>query len=81
MPRYYIDVHSHFGTDEDPTGLELPDVAAAKREALKLAGRLMEGWAGRQPAYCSEITIEIVGEDFRPVMAIPYAELKLGTFD
>ena len=25
MPRYYIDVRSHFGINEDPSGVELPD--------------------------------------------------------
>ncbi len=34
MPRYNIDVRSHFGRNEDPDGIELPDVATAKTEAL-----------------------------------------------
>jgi hypothetical protein len=30
MPRYYIDVRSHFGKNEDLDGVELPDVATAE---------------------------------------------------
>ncbi|UVF17955.1 hypothetical protein HPT29_015675 [Microvirga terrae] len=71
MPRYYIDVRSHFGIDEDPSGVELPDIAAARNEAARVAERLLKSWAGMSPNYSSEIMIEIVGEDLRPVLIIP----------
>ena len=35
MPRYYIDLKGHFGTTEDPSGIDLPNIAAAHEEALK----------------------------------------------
>lgn len=78
MPRYYIDVRSHFGVDEDPEGLELPDLAAARVEAWRIAERLVTGWSGIVPAYCREIAIEVVGEDFRPVLTIGYADIAAG---
>ncbi|QRM27909.1 hypothetical protein [Microvirga sp. VF16] len=77
MPRYYIDVRSHFGIDEDPSGIVLPDIAAAKTEALKVAEKLLKSWAGMSPSYSSEIVIEIVGEDLRPVLIIPCEDLGL----
>jgi hypothetical protein len=75
MPRYYIDVRSHFATNEDPDGVELPDIAAAKAEALRVAARLLEDWAEIPPAYSSAIVIEIVDEDLNPVLAIPYTDI------
>ena len=74
MPRYYIDVRSHFGIDEDPSGVELPDIAAARNEAARVAERLLKSWAGMSPNYSSEIMIEIVGEDLRPVLIIPWMD-------
>jgi hypothetical protein len=78
MPRYFIDVSSHFGTNEDPSGVELPNIAAAKAEALKIVESLVEGWAGLMPLYCNEIIIEIRDEDFQPVLTIPYSETARG---
>ncbi|EIM28442.1 DUF6894 family protein [Microvirga lotononidis] len=75
MPRYYIDVKSHFCTEEDLSGMELPDLQAAKIEAAKVAEKLLESWAGMLPHYSSEIMIEIVGEDLRPVLIIPCSEI------
>jgi hypothetical protein len=71
VPRYYIDIRSHFGIDEDPSGIELPDIAAAKSEAVRIARELLRSWAAMPPLYSNEIMIEIVGEDLRPVLIIP----------
>ncbi|MBF9196719.1 DUF6894 family protein [Microvirga terrestris] len=76
MPRYYIDIKSHFGTDEDPSGVDLPDIAAAESEALKVIQNLLRSWAAMQPNYRDEIFIEIVGEDLRPVLIIPCSDVK-----
>ncbi len=77
MPRYYIDIRSHFGTSEDPNGDDVPDIAAARSEALKVVQTLLRSWAAIPPDYSSEIVIEIVGEDLRPVMIIPCSDLEL----
>ena len=76
VPRYYIDVRSHFGINEDPSGIELPDIAAARVEALKVAEKLLKGWAAMPPDYSSDIMIEIVGEDLRPVLVIPCSDIR-----
>ena len=77
MPRYYIDVRSHFATNEDPDGVELPDVAAAKAEALKLGAELLDDWARLPSTYLSAIVIEIVDEDLDSVLAIPYMDIAV----
>jgi hypothetical protein len=77
VPRYYIDIRSHFGINEDPSGVELPDISAARTEALKVAENLLKSWAGMSPEYGSEVVIEIVGEDLRPVLIIPCADIDL----
>ena len=76
MPRYYIDIRSHFGIDEDPSGVDLPDIAAARSEALKMFQTLLRNWAAMPPGYSDEIFIEIVGEDLRPVLIIPCSDVK-----
>jgi hypothetical protein len=75
MPRYYIDVRSHFTTNEDPDGVELPDIAAARAEALRVAARLLEDWTEIPPVYSSAIVIEIVDEDLNSVLAITYTDI------
>jgi hypothetical protein len=77
MPRYYIDVRSHFATNEDPDGIELPDIAAAKAEAMKMGAKLLEDWALLPPTYSCAIVIEIVDEDLNPVLSIPYTEIAV----
>jgi hypothetical protein len=77
MPRYYIDVRSHFTTNEDPDGVELPDIVAAKTEALKMGARLLEDWGALPPTYSNAIVIEIVDEDFKPVLVIPYTDIAV----
>ena len=77
MPRYYIDVRSHFATNEDPDGVELPDIAAAKAEALRVGARLLGDWALLPSTYSSAIVIEIVDEDLNPLLAIPYTDIAV----
>ena len=75
MPRYYIDVRSMFGVDEDLDGVDLPDVAAARIEALKLAEGLHIRLTGARPEACNQVGIEVVDEAYRTVLMIPYADL------
>jgi len=76
MPRFYIDIRGHFGTQEDLSGIDLPNVAAARRKALRIVREILNGWSGMLPSYYDEITIEVRGEDLRPVVIIPYSEFK-----
>ena len=75
MPHYFINIRSHFDTKEDLDGFELPDIAAANAEALKIGQRLLQSLNGLEPCYCSAIVIEITDEDLNLVLAIPYADI------
>lgn len=56
--------------------MDLPDIAAAQSEALKVLQNLLRSWATMTPNYSDEIFIEIVGEDLRPVLIIPCSDMK-----
>ncbi|WP_409564863.1 DUF6894 family protein [Microvirga sp.] len=76
MPRYYIDLRSHFGTHEDTDGVDLPDIPTARAEAMRRAASLSQGWSHLPPQYCADIRVEIIGEDLQPILSIPYFELS-----
>ena len=76
MPRYYIDVRSSFGLDEDLDGLELPDLSAAHAEALIVAHKLRERWTEMPPQARHDIIVELVDEGFRTLLTLPVSELE-----
>jgi hypothetical protein len=45
MPRYYFHVEDH-QTTVDEQGVELPDIGAARQEALQAAGDMLRNGAG-----------------------------------
>jgi hypothetical protein len=45
MPRYYFHVEDHH-TSLDREGVELPDIEAARQEALQAAGDMLRNGAG-----------------------------------
>ena len=76
MPRYYIDVRSRFGLDEDLDGLELPDLSAAHAEALVVAHKLRERWTDMPRDARHDIIVEIVDEGFRTILTLPLSEVE-----
>ena len=46
MPRYFFNVHDGRNMP-DPNGTELPDPGAARQEAIRFAGRLLDEDADR----------------------------------
>ena len=78
MPRYFIDVLSRFGVDEDCDGADLPDLAAARAEALKVGHRLLERWAEMPSEARSEIIIEVVDERLKKVLRVSLPEIQQG---
>ncbi len=74
MPHYYIDMKGHFGTSEDLVGVELPDILAARAQAMRIAAELLDAWGGLVPRHCDEIIIEVMNDKLCPVLTIPYAE-------
>jgi hypothetical protein len=78
MPRYYIDVRSRFGVDEDCDGIDLPDLAAARTEALRVAQELLNRSSEIPPDARYEIIIEVVDQRLRSVLRVSLAELHQG---
>ncbi len=76
MTRYYIDVWSRFGVEEDCDGMELPDLASAHAEALKVGHRLLERWADMPPDGRSEIIIEVIDERLKKVLRVSLPEMQ-----
>lgn len=74
MPRYYFNVYNDLvALDEE--GRELPDIAAAREEAIKggralMADQLVE--AGRMRL---QHRIEVADENGRVLLTIPFREL------
>jgi hypothetical protein len=78
MPRYYIDVRSRFGVDEDCDGVDLPDLVAARAAALKVGQRLLERWTEMPPDARSEIIIEVIDERLKYVLRVSLPEIQQG---
>jgi hypothetical protein len=76
MPRYYIDIRSRFGIDEDLVGIDATDIEAAYGEALKVGGRLLESWDGALPEARCDITIEIADDTGRMLLMIPFTDVE-----
>jgi hypothetical protein len=76
MPRYYIDVRSTFGLDEDLDGTELPDLIAAHAEALKVGHKLRERWTEMPHEARHDIIVELVDEGFRTLLTLPLSEVE-----
>jgi hypothetical protein len=76
MPRYYIDVRTRFGVDEDLRGIDLPDLAAARLEALKVARALEDRWSAVPREARSHIAFHVVDEMQRTLLTIPCSELE-----
>ena len=74
MPRYYMDVRSMFGVDEDLDGVDLGGGRIIREEALKLAEGLRIRLTGARPEACNQVVIEVVDEAYRTVLMIPYVD-------
>ena len=75
MSRYYFNLFDDVVTVDDE-GLELPDIAAARREAIRSARSLMAEQVMRG-RFCLACRIEVEDEDRRPVLVLPFADAVL----
>ena len=58
MPRYHYNIYDGRST-LDAVGTELPDLTAARREAIRTAGRILDDEAQREALgadWCMEVT-------------------------
>ena len=75
MPRYYIDVRSSFGLNEDMDGIEVADLSAAHAEALEVGRKLRERWTEIPSEARDYIFVEVVDESLRTVLKVPLSEV------
>ena len=75
MSRYYFDVRSRFGLDEDLNGVELPDLDAAHARALEVGRRLRERWTDLPADAERYIAIEVVDEGLRTAVRVPLSDV------
>ena len=72
MPRYYFHVIARGELTRDSQGSELPDIEAARKEAVKRACR---AWSERPPdGTDNDDTFEIANESGEVVLKVPFSE-------
>ena len=71
MPLYFFNVASASGTVRDEEGSDLPDLKAAREEAIKDARSLMSG-AILEGRDISNRAIQIAGEDGKVLLVVPF---------
>ena len=72
MPRYYFHVRTGSDLTEDSEGADLPDIDAARKQAIKMACRV---WSERPPESTdNDDTFEIADEAGQVVLKVPFSE-------
>ncbi|QFU16521.1 DUF6894 family protein [Microvirga thermotolerans] len=67
MPRFYFNIRDGYELDEDEEGIELPDLEAARAEALATVEELRG-----QLADAANIELEIADESGRRLLTVPF---------
>ena len=67
MPRYYFNIRDGYDLDEDEEGIELPDIEAARAEALATVEELRE-----ELADAGDIELEITDEEGNRLLTVPF---------
>ena len=67
MPRYFFNIRDGHDVDEDEEGVELPDLDAAKAEALATVEELRD-----ELADAGNIELEITDETGRRLLTVPF---------
>ena len=68
MPRYFFDIHDG-DNDTDEDGVELPDLSAARAEAIKFAG----SYVSNNPSLLydtGDIAIDLLDEARKPLFRV-----------
>jgi hypothetical protein len=67
MPRYFFHIRDGYDLDEDEEGIELPDVEAARAEALATVEELRD-----ELRDAGDIELEITDESGRRLLTVPF---------
>ena len=76
MPRFHFHVHDHSGETHDLDGRELPDLAAARAEAIK-GVRSILSYEARQGLIDLTGRIDVADAEGRVLFSIPTADTVL----
>jgi len=72
MPQYFFHIRNGDAfEDTDPDGEDLPDLDAARAEALQIARDFWEDWAHAEIG----MAVEVVDEAGRTVLTVPFADV------
>ena len=67
MPRYFFNIRDGHDLDEDEEGIELPDIEAARAEALATVEELRD-----QLMDAGNIELDITDETGRRLLTVPF---------
>ncbi len=67
MPRFFFNIRDGYDLDEDDEGIELPDIDAARAEALATVEELRD-----QLGDAGNIELEIADETGRRLLTVPF---------
>ena len=73
VPRYFLHVREAGDLVEDPDGTDFPDEAAVRKEAIEAAREIMAEHI-RKGLDVSSWSFEVVDEDGRLIMSVPFSE-------
>ena len=75
MPHFYLHVRNHHDLAVDPDGVDLPNIDAARAEALRVAQELLADWPSGWPQAQSETAIEITDRAGQTLLRIPFSDV------
>jgi hypothetical protein len=67
MPRYFFNIRDGYDVDEDEEGIELPDLEAARAEALATVEELRD-----ELVDAGSIELEITDESGQRLLTVPF---------
>jgi hypothetical protein len=70
MPRFFFNLRDGYDLDEDDEGIELPDVEAARAEAIATVEELREELSGDMAS--GNLELEVTDEDGERVLSVPF---------
>jgi hypothetical protein len=73
MPLFFFNIRDGYEVDEDEEGIELPDLEAARAEALATVEELRD-----QLADAGDIQLEITDDTGRRLLTVPFSRRSHG---
>ena len=74
MPRFFFHVTSNMRSDPDSVGTDLPDLKAARSEAIKACGEMLRDLDGSL-VHQGEWSMELVDEEGHRLLTFRFTEI------